>query len=322
MRNRRVNSITYGAIICALVGVLLLINRQFANFLDLYLFWIIPLPVIIYCIKFDCKQAIIMCVAMVLTSIVTTGFNLATMFYVTSSCVAGVAYGYGVNHGKSATVLICSVIAVSLVVMFISTFVFSAFFGYDIAQEIAWLQGLMQETLSTLTSQADNLDFSKFLDYNFLFKLYIISCILTSVLEGILVHFLAFIVLKRLKMTLPPMKSIGEIYAPTWMKVFVFGTIVAQLMAQFTSITQYDDIIMPLAVIANILCFTFGYIYFATVMALTIKNKNVKLLITIALFLFLSVTASLLVIFGIFDMFTNSRKRMIERSKYEANQTR
>ena len=47
MRNSRVNSITYGALLSALLGVLLFVNRQLAGMLDTYMFWIVPLPVIV-----------------------------------------------------------------------------------------------------------------------------------------------------------------------------------------------------------------------------------------------------------------------------------
>ena len=63
MNKRRVNSITYGALISALLGAFLLVNRQLAGMFDAYMLWIIPIPVIIYCLKFDVKQGMVMGVA-------------------------------------------------------------------------------------------------------------------------------------------------------------------------------------------------------------------------------------------------------------------
>ena len=202
MSNRRVNSITYGAIICALVGALLLINRQLANFLDVYLFWIIPLPVIVYSIKFGTKQCCIMAVAMVLTALITTGFQITTLFYVVGAELAGLVYGYGLNHGKSATFLIMSVVLVSLVIAVVSTFVFSAAFGYDVAREIEYYQTAIVEVLQKVGLNPEDPSYRQFLNYQTLFQIFIIATVLTSLMEGVLVHLLAYLVLRRLKMTL------------------------------------------------------------------------------------------------------------------------
>ena len=149
MRNRKLNSITYGALICALVGALLLVNRQFGGFLDTYLFWIIPIPVIIYSLKFGTKQSLVMILSMTLLSFVLGG--LITTFYVFGSCVAGVVYGDGLNRGKSATYLICSVIIISLIMMVISTFIFAAAFGYNsLTEDIK----LFSEMLSGIFNKA------------------------------------------------------------------------------------------------------------------------------------------------------------------------
>jgi len=43
--------ITQGAMMCAIVGAMLLLDRQLAGFIDFALFWIIPLPVVVYTAK-------------------------------------------------------------------------------------------------------------------------------------------------------------------------------------------------------------------------------------------------------------------------------
>ena len=79
MKNSRVNSITYGAMMAALLGVLLFVNRQLAGALDLYLFWIIPIPVIIYCLKFGIKRSFVLGAAMLgVAFLVSTPVTLLT----------------------------------------------------------------------------------------------------------------------------------------------------------------------------------------------------------------------------------------------------
>ncbi|MBQ6655109.1 MAG: DUF2232 domain-containing protein [Erysipelotrichaceae bacterium] len=320
MSNRRVNSITYGAIICALVGALLLINRQLANFLDVYLFWIIPLPVIVYSIKFGTRQSLIMAVAMVLTALITTGFQITTLFYVIGAVLAGLVYGYGLNHGRSATFLIMSVVLVSLVIAIVSTFVFSAAFGYNVAEEIEYLQTYIVEALQKVGLNPEDPSYKQFLNYQTLFQIYIIATVLTSLMEGVLVHLLAYLVLRRLKMTLPPMKPISSIYAPWWVKLFVFVTFFAYMASKFTGITQYDNIITPLLVVAQCFCFFFGYIFLMTMASALLRDRRKIMLVSFLVVALFAVFAQILVFMGIFDIYSGFRKRLVERGSANAEQ--
>ena len=320
MGNRRVNSITYGAIICALVGALLLVNRQMAGFLDVYLFWIIPLPVIVYAIKFGTRQACIMAIAMLMTSLITTGFQITTIFYAFGAILAGLIYGYGINHGRSATFLIFSVVLISLVMAILTTFIFSAAFGYDVAQEIAYFTEYMTEFLNNAGISPENSAYSQFLNPTTMFQIYVISVVLTSLMEGVLVHMLAYMVLRRLKMTLPPMKPIATIYAPWWVKLFVFVAFFAFMAAKFTNITQYDNIITPLLVVAQCLCFFFGYILMITLAAGILRDRRKVMLVSLACVLLFFITAQILVYVGIFDIYSGFRKRLVERGMSNAQQ--
>ena len=245
MRRSRVNSITYGALFCALVGVLVYINRLLANGLELYFFWIIPIVVIIYIVKFDVKQAIVMNVAMLLMTMIIAGPVSTSTFYVLGSVIAGTVYGAGLIKG-SATYLITSVVLVSLIMMFISYFVFAKFFGYDLMAEMDFMREAMTIMADKMArgDAAISSTLMAMFDNNALFSIIIISSVLSAILEGFLVHSIAFIVLKRLKMTIPPMKPVSELYAPLWLKLIVLVGLVGNiLMARFPTIAQYKNYI-------------------------------------------------------------------------------
>ena len=318
MRKSRVNSITYGALFCALVGVLVYINRLLANGLELYFFWIIPIVVIIYIVKFDVKQAIVMNVAMLLMTMIIAGPISTSAFYVLGSVIAGTVYGAGLIKQKSATFLISSVVVVSLIMMFISYFVFAKFFGYDLLAEMDF----MKETMTVLIDRMAKGDagvastLMSIFDNNALFSIIIISSVLSALLEGFLVHSIAFIVLRRLKMTIPPMKSVSELYAPLWLKLVVLVGLAGNiLMNQFPAVGQYKNLIFPIWVIAYIVCFMFGYILISTLIAIRVPDARKRASLAVIVLL-LSLFLSVLVIgVGIFDIFTSFRKTLIEELK-------
>jgi len=319
MQRRHLNSLTYGAMVCAMTGALLLLNRYLAGVLDSYLFWIVPLPVIAYVLKFGLRDALVMGVALVLTSFIVA--TPATVVYVVAALVAGLVYGQGVLAKRSSAQLIMSVIAVSLVLMVITVFLASGFFGYDVSEEIAYLAKLITDYQKAASDKGLTLNLpAYFTGTNFLMSIFVISMVLSSVLEGILVHLLAIIVLKRLKMPLPPVKPISQIYAPQWVKLYVFTCIAAYLASLITKITQYDEIITPLMVIATFLACAFGYILMLSWLTINVPDRKRRTAIVAVVIVLLPFTYSALLALGLVDMFTPVRRRMLERSKTDGRQ--
>ena len=323
MRRNGVSSITYGALFTALVGVLVYINRLTANFIDVYFFWIIPIIVIVYRCKFDLRDTLMTCFAMLLLTVILAGPISTSAFYVLASVIAGVIYGQGLMKGKNGLFLIGSVIAVSLVVMFLSTFVFASFFGHDLTEELSFLQEMVQmyaQQVSKANPEVGKTILSVFGD-NMLMSFIIIGSILSSVLEGILVHLLAYIALKRLKIaTLPPMKPISEIYCPMWLKVVVFAILFASIAAKFTGVDSYNNIIQPLEMIALAVCYFFGYICIATFMAIRRGKKKNNFALSLLIGIFCILFSTVVVGLGIFDIFSGFRKRVIEEIKKNVEQ--
>ena len=310
MRNSRVNSITYGALLSALLGVLLFVNRQLAGMLDTYMFWIVPLPVIVYCLKFGVKQSLVMGTSMVLLSFIIA--TPVTTFYVIGSVIAGIVYGDGVLKQRNTFQLILSVIVISLIVMFVSTFALAGVFGYDLSSDLAYMKELMVTMLGSLgESDAASELIKQLTSTRFLLSALVIASVLTSVLEDLL----AFLVLKKLKMQLPPMVPLGEIKAPLVIKLFCFGVMVANLMAGITSVTQYNDIILPLLTIVYVFCMFYGYLLVVVFLAGRFPSPKSRALLIMPIIFVMLVMPVLTMILGFLDMFTGIRDRIIREIK-------
>ena len=307
MRNSRVNSITYGALLSALLGVLLFVNRQMAGFLDTFLFWIVPLPVIVYCLKFGVKQTLVMGVSMILLSFIIA--TPVTTFYVIASVIAGIVYGFGVLKGWNAFQLILSVVAVSLIVMFVTTFALAGVFGYDLSSDIAYVKEMIDMFISGMPGAESALAYMT--TSRFILSIIVISSILTSVMEGILVHLLAFLVLRKLKMDLPPMVPLGQIRAPILIKLFCFSVLISVVFANVTGITQYDDIIIPLLMIVYAFCMFYGYILVVVFLASRYPDPKKRAVFVLPIILIMLFMPYLTYALGLIDMFTSTRDRLL-----------
>lgn len=69
--NNSVRKITDGAMMVALIGLFLFINRQLAGLLDLYAAWLVPLPMVMYAVKYGWKSALVPFVSVIFLSFIT-----------------------------------------------------------------------------------------------------------------------------------------------------------------------------------------------------------------------------------------------------------
>ena len=300
MKNSRVNSITYGAMMAALLGVLLFVNRQLAGALDLYLFWIIPIPVIIYCLKFGINRAYVLGAAMLGVAFLVS--TPVTLFYVAMSVVAGMVYSWGLLNNKGAFFLIASVTMVSLLIVILSEYVFAAFFGYSIAEDIKALQ----EALASFMPAGMTLD------DNLLRNMLILASVFTSIMEGILVHLVAFLVLKRLKMPTPAMVPLSEIRAPLVIKIFVAFTLIWQTYLMITKNTQYANTLAMLMTVMLFMCGFFGYLLVLTWLEWKKVPRNSRIIYILLFFGALLFMPMLVIMVGCVDIFTDMRVLMMK----------
>ena len=324
MNKRRVNSITYGALISALLGAFLLLNRQLAGMFDVYMLWIIPIPVIVYCLKFDVRQGFVMGIAMVLlTFIVATPM---TLFYVASSIAAGLIYAHGMNKGYSSMQLIISVIMVSLFMLVVTTVVFSSFFGYSLADDIEFTRQSTEAIIKSMAavmgdSVLENPLIKLMLSHNFLLYIIMLSSVLTSVLEGILVHLLAILILKRLKMPMPPIRPLSEIRAPLVIRVFVAAVFMLSIlnMFQVPFFAKYSQIIMALVPVAYIFCCFYGYLLAVTWINWKMPGRNSRIMLVFIMVALMILFPWFMIVVGSMDMFTNARDAILKGIRYEQN---
>ena len=105
--NNQTRKITEGAMMCAIVGLVLFINRQLGNMLEYFMYWVLTFPILVYTAKYGVRNALVPSVSMLLLSFMIS--SPTTIFYLFSCIVVGLVYGGGVRKGwKNGTLLFLS----------------------------------------------------------------------------------------------------------------------------------------------------------------------------------------------------------------------
>ena len=127
--NKQTRKITEGAMMCAIVGLVLFINRQLGNMLEYFMYWVLTFPILVYTAKYGVHNALVPSVSMLLLSFMIS--SPTTIFYLFSCIVVGLVYGGGVRKGwKNGTLLVFSGIFTFFSYL-VTTVLLAAVFGYE-----------------------------------------------------------------------------------------------------------------------------------------------------------------------------------------------
>jgi len=207
--NRNIRKLTDGAMMIAIIGALLLIDRQLAGMLSGTFLFLFPLPMVFYSAKYGMKNSWV-----VLASIFILLFMLATpqtMFFIGCESFIGLVYGSGIySHTDNRRILIRTIVLGALVELF-AMVVFAAFFGIDLNMEVDEYKSMLEVLAPNSTQALSMINMDSFLK-----NMIVLSAALTGVLEGFITHMVSRMMLKRMRVPLPESTPIYAYFPPKW----------------------------------------------------------------------------------------------------------
>lgn len=247
--NKKSLKITTGAMVTAIFGVLLLLNRQTGNlFQDLFLF-LYPIPMVAYAAMYGVKSGLPALAAMSLISFLFGSFT--TVFYAVTQALIGLVFGGCLYHKVDMTKTLFAVMVLSAVVNVLNTIVLGFLFGFDLNQEIAEMQTMM----NSIFEQAGVALPENVLSVNYLKQMMVISMTLFGMLQGFIVYEVSLQLLRRLRFPVQRPKSVFMYAPPRWT---AYGAIAAFFVYMVKMARPFDNEILQNTVLTiGIL----GYMY-------------------------------------------------------------
>ena len=283
--------------IVAIVGVFLLMDRFMAGLISGYLFWAMPLPLLIYSARYGWKASLPVLFSVVVIAFLTNG-DLYTVVLSFITGVTGTVYGNGVREKKSNTWLLVTTILTTLVNYALTSVIIPIMYGYDIYEEY----NMMVDMIAARTT----MDVSYL--YNMVKQLAILSIMLAAFMEAVLVHVIGHVILKRMRFEVEPLKQMQAIRLPKWLGWIMLGTIVlAVANTRFGFVPALQDSLSAVAMIAEVVFVVLGYMASIAMARLT-GRRAFSLIAMLMMFL----APSALMVLGILDTVTDYRERMIE----------
>lgn len=271
MNNTR--KLTEGAMMAAIIGILLFLNRQSGSLFDFILYWITPIPLAVYTVKYGFKEGLLPYVVIVLLSLMMGMYT--ALYYCVFGGFVGLVYGYLVNKDVENHVLLLMTCSASIISTFISLFLLSSLFGYSLVDDMA----LMTQTMNEINAMFSDVSALQ-INMDLIPMIVIMSNVILGLLEGLLIYLFTHIVLQRLKIKVRRFKPIStlRLSKPMGIVICIF-MLASYFMIEANILSNFQNILYFVYLICIIILMINGYIAALTIIAFYKKRKYVFLLI-------------------------------------------
>lgn len=302
-----VRKMTDGAMMAAIMGVVLLIDRQTAGLLQATILFLYPLPMVFFSVKYGWKSSWMVFVAIILLAAVID--TPATVINVAAEAFIGMLYGCGVYHKTDMKRVLLRTIAVSVISQVLITIIFAGFFGYDLLAEAKELEAMYSQML---TSMGTVLPTGVDMEQMILIAL-IVAVVLTGILQVLVLHMIAKLMFKRMHITIPTSIPLVTYEPPKWTGYVALAGVVGM----FYAMSQSDmNRAFKMSLQGIGICGAF-YLLFFGMMAVVLycglhKDGTRFLVMLIAIFLLFTAWV-LFAILGFLYVTTDMHYRMMQR---------
>lgn len=292
--NENTQKLTFGALLVAVFGVLLLLNRQTGGMLEETFIFLFPIPMVAFSARYGWKDSIPVFVCTVLISIFCGIFTSA--FYAVTQSFIGIVYGSCLHAKRDSTRTMLLVMALSVVSNLVSSIVLASLFGINLQEDMQLMQTGMREAIDRVgvnMTPEQTQAIEMLLRTDTLLRIFIVSMIFMGVVQGFIVCQLSLLILRRLRYPIQKPAPIDSFYPPRWtgfaaLVLYLFGTY-SLAMPQTTG---RDEIVRVAAQLGSLcaymylLCFGFIAVLFL-LRAYGPGSRLLNVLLSIAVFFIL-----------------------------------
>ena len=297
----KTKKITLGAMLLAIIGAVMFINRQFQLFTVLLTMGI-ALVIIIYGAMYTFKDSAILAFCLIVFAFIIG--DAGTYLIVPESIIVGLGCSYGISKNcKTQTLTLISMvlfIAGELAIVFI----LMPILGLG---TIAQQAGEFGELFNELSAQYANAGidasqiFSVFLKPSFLMIMLIVATVFTGIIEGYLLSILTRLLLKRLKIKEMGSFSLMSIKMHPAVAYVLFILSALGLFISTRLLTGEDSTLYYILFVSSIIPFLilvyYGYIYFLINVRLS-SGKKAGLIVLLVVILMIPLSLYVLMIVG------------------------
>ena len=313
--NSNVRKITDGAMMLAIVGAAVLLDRQTAGLIYGLMSFLLPLPMVFYSVKYGWRDSWMVFGAMLILSFILE--SLPGMFLIGGECLIGLIYGASIHAKADSRKTLIRTMITAVIYDLCTMVIFAEFFGYDLAAEMEEYRNIMN-TVFTQTGvdllQNVNID-------SYLVTVFIVAAIVTGILEAYVIHVISRLMLRRLRIAVPPAVPLYDYYPPKWsgyLGILGFVAYYAAMSGRFAENPLAESALQGIGMAMILYLAFFGMFGAMLFMRLRFPHSRLAPMLVVVALLFIAM--SLVALFGFLYITTDMHERMIQRAVYRTAQ--
>lgn len=267
--------LTQGAMMLAICGALILIDRMSAYWFSELIVLMMPVVIIMYSAMHSIKDGAILSIGLAIISFLLGNFRFIYLIYVPVGILTGLAYSFGLSRNMDKRSLLFIAILTYVAGEIIATFIVYPLLGFPIAQMITEYREAINGAGSMFGLDYASVFSLAGIDFNkMIIILYIVSTIIMGAMEGVLIHLLAVFLLKRFKIKDLGNMNIFDIKPnKTLAYLSMFAMFSLFLLNKIENETLYY-VIITIVVIAGMILVYYGYL-FTILYGVIVLRRNV-----------------------------------------------
>ena len=308
--NNKTRMLTEGAAVIAILGVFLLIDRQFIGMLSSYALFLLPIPMMFYSSKYGFTSSLAVLFGMIIVSFLFS--TITTFIFVCGACLIGLVYGSNVYKKRSSKYTLIVTMIMAALVEIVCTLIMIRFFGYSITQETDYIKDTFNQLATSLNNNNFSNTLSIFENLGIFKTMFYVSTVLTGVLEAFLVHIIGRSVLRRFRIEVPKGDSLLSHYPPKWAGYLAF---ICFILYFYSIQRPFSNSFLEMSIqFLGTACMIYLLGYGVVAVYVYLASKHIKLnplIMFIFTLLLISILSTFVVILGFFYITTDMHKRML-----------
>lgn len=287
----RTKKLTQGAMLLAIAGALMIIDRQLSYLFETILLLVYPVIVIVYSCMYTLKDGGVLCFGLIVMGFLFG--SLITQMYMPLVMILGIGYSYGVHHNFSRQILSVTSMALFVLGEVLITFMIQPILGISVAQQLEELNTIMSSYVDSLGPAIAMIDLKQLMTVSFVF-----SIILMGIIEGFIVHLFSVMMLKRFRV-----RDIGSISLLEFRisKPVAYASFISLFAIFFAPRVQGNEalfyLLTTLYLTGSVILMFNGYL-FTLVYGIVVLKRNITLFLILGVFLLFPFSLFLLIITG------------------------
>jgi len=192
----KTKKLTQGAMLLAIVGALMVLDREFGFLFSDMIVLAMPVMIIFYSTKYEIRDGLVLSVCLIILSIILG--NITSYAILPTAIIVGVAYSFGLKKEFSKRKLLALSMIIYIIGEVLTMLVVLPLLGIDyMALELQAAEQAYEQTSKLMGVASTTLINS--LSSNFVIVMIIVAIIITSLAEGWIVHMFSIMILTRFK---------------------------------------------------------------------------------------------------------------------------